>query len=92
MSERQEPEPTLAVPAADAERLIRMLKRHLSGTRTCERCDYRAAVGQWGYRTEAIDGTDRAFVFACCPSCEAAVPIRSVSDDGEVRRDGSQRL
>lgn len=92
MSDQQEPDPTLAVPVADAERLIRMLKRHLPGTRTCERCGYRAAVGQWGYRTEPIDGTDRALVFACCPSCEAAVRIRPVSNDGEARRSSSQRL
>lgn len=81
VSEHRESDRVLTVPAADAERLIGMLKRHLTGDRTCERCEYRAPVGQWGYRTKRVEGTDRVVVYACCPACESAVRIRAARTD-----------
>lgn len=69
----------LTVPAGDAERVIRMLKLHLTGERECGECGYTAAVSRWGYRTHELADTDRVALTACCPACESVVRLRRES-------------
>ena len=83
MPESPDVDEGITVPAGDAERLIRLLKRHLTGSRTCRVCGYEAAVGQWGYRTEPVDDGGEVLVRACCPACESPVRLRAVADDPE---------
>lgn len=75
MVEERESRGTLVVPADSADGLVRMLKQHLTGDRTCEECGYAAPVSRWGYRAHEV-GEGRVALTACCPSCEALVPLR----------------
>lgn len=89
MPEHEDIEAALTVPEADAERLIRMLKRHLSGTRTCDECGYDAPITQWGFRTTPIPDSADVVVSACCPSCERSVRLRSAGTSADDERRGS---